>query len=66
VRRLISGQFRIGRSVSDADLKGLGFTRLVKRDRGVYENVTAADGESRVVRAGRPETLPRLRRKIRD
>ena len=28
-------------------LKDLGFTKLVKRDDGVYENVTARSGDSR-------------------
>lgn len=40
---------------SDSDYRNLGFTKLVKRDKGVYENVTARDGESRIVdREGKP------------
>jgi len=38
----------------------------VRRDDGVYENVTARDGESRYVRQGKPETLPNLKKIIRD
>ncbi len=34
---------------SDSDYKSAGLTKLVKRDSGVYENVTAKDGESRIV-----------------
>ncbi len=34
---------------SDSDYKNLGLTKLVKRDQGVYENVTAKDGEPRIV-----------------
>jgi hypothetical protein len=50
----------------NSKLKDLGFTKLVRRDKGVYENVTAGDGESRVMEAGKPETIPDLSRKIRD
>ena len=66
VRRLICPPMTIRSATSDSDLKGMGFTKLVKRDKGVYENVTAADGESRIFEAGKPETLPDLRKKIKD
>ena len=66
VRRIITASFRIGKRTSNADLKSLGFTKLVKRDDGVYENVTATDGESKIVRAGDRKTLPHLHKKIRD
>ena len=46
--------------------KNLGFTRLEKRDTGVYENVTATGNESRYMEAGKPETLPDLKSKIED
>lgn len=49
-----------------SDLKNMGFTKLVKRDSGVYENVTATDGESRYVRRDDPSTLPNLKKKIGD
>ncbi len=49
-----------------AALKNMGFTKLVRRERGVYENVTAADGESRYVKGDDPATLPNLRKKIGD
>lgn len=52
--------------VSDSRLKELGFTKLVRRDQGVFENVTACDGESRYMRAGDASTLPDLRRRLRD
>jgi putative FmdB family regulatory protein len=51
---------------SNSELRDLGFTKLVKRDDGVYENVTARDGESRYVRRGQSETLPDVRKTIRD
>ena len=65
VRRLIS---RVGICTpkGNSELRDLGFTKLVKRDDGVYENVTARDGESRYMRRGRPETLPRLDKTISD
>ncbi|MGI8907405.1 MAG: zinc ribbon domain-containing protein [Candidatus Sumerlaeaceae bacterium] len=50
----------------DSRLKELGFTKLVKRDTGVYENVTASGAESRYMNAGDASTLPQLSKKIRD
>ena len=50
VQRMISVP-RLMVPTSDSDYKSLGMTKLVKRDRGVYENVTAKDGESRIVGA---------------
>jgi putative FmdB family regulatory protein len=65
VRKLVS---RVGISVpkSNSALKDMGFTKLVKRDDGVYENVTARDKESRYVQRDRPETLPNLKKTITD
>ncbi len=51
---------------SNSELKSLGFTKLVKRDEGVYENVTALDHESRYMKAGDKETIPDLKSKISD
>jgi predicted nucleic acid-binding Zn ribbon protein len=34
---------------SDSEYKSAGFTKLVKRETGVYENVTAKEGESRFI-----------------
>ena len=36
----------------------MGFTKLVKRDDGVYENVTRLPGESRYMEKGKADTLP--------
>ena len=65
VRKLVS---RVGISVpkSNSALKDMGFTKLVKRDDGVYENVTARDKESRYVHRDRPETIPNLKKTITD
>ena len=51
---------------SNSELKARGFTKLVKRDEGVYENVTALDGEEKYMMAEKFETLPHLNRKIED
>lgn len=51
---------------TNSELKNLGFTKLVKRDDGVYENVTRSDKESRYMEAGKPETMPDFKGKISD
>jgi putative FmdB family regulatory protein len=65
VRKIIS-RTNINTPKTNAELKDLGFTKLVKRDDGVYENVTARDGDSRFVHRDRPETLPNLKKTISD
>jgi putative FmdB family regulatory protein len=65
IRRLISAP-GIATPKTDTELKNLGFTKLVRRDQGVYENVTATGGESRIMEAGKKETLPHLHKKMRD
>lgn len=51
---------------SNADLKALGFTKLVKRDEGVYENMTALEHEKRYMVAGDASTVPDITKKIQD
>jgi putative FmdB family regulatory protein len=65
IRKRIS---RIGLSISksNTELRDLGFTKLVKRDDGVYENVTRRHGDSRYMEAGKPETVPDFSKTIRD
>jgi len=53
-------------TAGNAELKEAGFTKLVKREQGVYENVTALEGEARYFKAGQPGTTPHLHKKIRD
>ncbi len=65
VRRLIS-LVGISTPKGNSELRDLGFTKLVKRDDGVYENVTARNGESRYMQRGRPETMPDLSKTIKD
>ncbi|MGH8119859.1 MAG: zinc ribbon domain-containing protein [Gammaproteobacteria bacterium] len=52
--------------LSDARIKEKGFVKLVKRDTGVYENVTALDHEKRYVKTGDKESLPDLKSRIED
>lgn len=65
VRKLIS-RSNISTPKTNSELRELGFTKLVRRDDGVYENVTARDGESKVMLREKPDTLPNLERTIRD
>jgi putative FmdB family regulatory protein len=51
---------------TNSELRDLGFTKLVKRDNGVYENVTARKGDSRMVFRDKPGTLPDLKKTIKD
>lgn len=53
-------------TVFNSELKNAGFTKLVKRDAGVYENVTAMDQEKRYMIKGDPSSVPQLHHKIRD
>ena len=50
--------------ISNSRLKEVGFTKLVKRDDGVYENVTATDGEKKYMKSGDDSSLPHLHKKI--
>jgi len=61
--KLISqGNVNTGRA--NRELKDLGFTKLVRWDSGVYENVTDQDGESKVMLCNKPETFSNLRKMI--
>ena len=51
---------------TNSELKDLGFTKLVRRDDGVYENVTARSGDSRYMVRDRPETIPNVKKTIAD
>jgi predicted nucleic acid-binding Zn ribbon protein len=45
---------------TNSELKSQGFTKLVRRDDGVYENVTARDGQSKVVHRDDPGSVAGL------
>ncbi len=65
VRRIIS-RINISMPKTNNELRDLGFTKLVRRDDGVYENVTAREGESKVMLRDKPETYPNLKKTISD
>ena len=50
----------------DSALKSLGFSKLVRRDSGVYENVTARDGQSKIVSADTPASALNLGSSVGD
>jgi putative FmdB family regulatory protein len=62
VKKLISAP-QLSFPKTDAELKSQGFTKLVRREKGVYENVTAQEGESRMVKLGDESTYPRRARR---
>ena len=66
VRRVMTSPPAAHVPVGNATLKEHGFTKLVKRDDGVYENVTATGDEARYMKAGDASTLPHLKKKIGD
>lgn len=63
IKKLIS-LVRLSVPKSNSELRDLGFTKLVKRDDGVYENVTAKQGESRYMQRGKSETVPDISKTI--
>ena len=65
VRKVLSPP-AIAIPASNSDLRNKGFTKLVKRDDGVYENVTRIGNESRYMRKGDSSTLPDLGKRIGD
>ena len=66
VKRIITTPPMTATPIGNSGLKGLGFTKLVKRDDGVYENVTRSGSEKRYMRAGEAESMPHLHKKIAD
>jgi putative FmdB family regulatory protein len=65
IRKIIS-RINITCPKTNSELRDLGFTKLVRRDDGVYENVTARNSENRYMTSGNPETIPDLSKTIRD
>lgn len=51
IQRLIPKSVSFFSAKGSAELKNMGFTKLVRRDKGVYENVTALPGEKKIVDA---------------
>ena len=65
VRKVLSPP-AIAVPIGNSKLKETGFTKLVKRDDGVYENVTRTGDEARYMKAGDASTVPHLHKKISD
>ncbi len=65
VRRVITAP-GIAVPRSNSEIRNMGFTKLVKRDDGVYENVTRSGSEARYMRRGEADTLPHLGKKVGD
>ena len=65
IERII-GRVMVQSPKGNSELKSMGFTKLVRRDKGVYENVTAQDGEKRYMVAGDDSSTPSLTDKISD
>lgn len=65
IRKILS-RVAISTPKSNGQLRDMGFTKLVRRDDGVYENVTRREGESRYMLRDQPETLPDVKRIIQD
>lgn len=64
--RKMMGAAAIAIPTGNSTLKNAGFTKLVKRDEGVYENVTATGSEKRYMRRGDPTSMPHLHKKVGD
>ncbi len=62
--RLVIRPIAINVPTGDSKLKEHGFTKLVKRDDGVYENMTATGSEKRYMKAGDKSSMPHLHKKI--
>jgi hypothetical protein len=66
VERIIKRAPGIAVPEFNSELRNAGFTKLVKRDKGVYENVTAIDGEKRYMKSGDRASIPHVHKKVGD
>ena len=66
VRRVITKAPGFAVVTSNSELKNAGFTKLVRRDDGVYENVTATGDEKRYMKRGDVGSIPHINRKVTD
>ena len=65
IKKLIS-LVGISAPKTNSELRDLGFTKLVRRDDGVYENVTSRGKDSKYMVRGKPETMPDLTKTIKN
>jgi putative FmdB family regulatory protein len=65
IQRLI---FAVGINTpkTNTELKDMGFTKLVKRDDGVYENVTRRGEDAKYMERGKKDTIPDISKTISD
>ena len=66
VRKIITKAPGISVPAFNSELKNQGFTKLVKRESGVYENVTATGDEKRYMKRGDKDSIPHIHKKIED
>ncbi len=66
VSRIITTPPMANTPIGNSGLKNLGFTKLEKRDDGVYENMTRTGTEKRYMKADDPSSMPHLNKKISD
>lgn len=66
VKKVISSPPGVSIPLENSKIKEKGFIKLVKRDDGVYENVTALDHEKRYMKAGDKTSLPDIKRRVED
>jgi len=66
VRRVIKKAPGVAVQTFNSELKNMGFTKLIKRDEGVYENVTALDTEKKYMERGDKGSLPDIKKKVGD
>lgn len=63
-RRLFAAN--VSTPIGNSHLKNIGFTKLVKREEGVYENVTRTGDDARYMERDKPGSIPDLSKKISD
>ncbi len=66
VRKIITSPPMANTPKGDSWLKNQGFTKLVKRSDGTYENVTRTGTEKRFLDPKDPSSQPHLNKKISD
>ncbi len=66
VRRIITVAPMANTPKGNSYLKNQGFTKLVKRSDGTYENVTRTGTEKRFLDPKDPTSMPHLHKKISD
>ena len=66
IRKIITVAPMANTPTGNVGLKDMGFTKLVKRDDGVYENVTRSGSEKRFMKAGDPSSMPHFHKKLSD